>query len=260
MARTSATDRPRSLDEALDAALALPTGRVRAYVDGIRRKRPHATPEEVVRLLEKRYLLAVSTSGGAVGAAAALPVVGTGTALALTVGQVATFLGASSLLALAVADVHGIAVEDRARRRALLLTALLGENGPEVLQQELGLSAVAWGRTLLTRLPVATVQTVNKTLRGRLVKGTAAKVGSVMLGRLLPFGIGAAVGYAGSRAVGGTMIDGVRSAFGPPPATFVREVEASFVVEPAGDAGADLDTVLELDGPGSEPEDERPAS
>src|SRR5690606_22076547 len=226
MARTSATDRPRSLDEALDAALALPTGRVRAYVDGIRRKRPHATPEEVVRLLEKRYLLA----GGAVGAAAALPVVGTGTALALTVGQVATFLGASSLLALAVADVHGIAVEDRARRRALLLTALLGENGPEVLQQELGLSAVAWGRTLLTRLPVATVQTVNKTLRGRLVKGTAAKVGSVMLGRLLPFGIGAAVGYAGSRAVGGTMIDGVRSAFGPPPATFVREVEASFVV------------------------------
>src|SRR5690606_42078482 len=112
-----------------------------------------------------------------------------------------TCLGASGRRGLPCAGVHGIAVEDRARRRALLLTGLLGENGPEVLQQELGLSAVAWGRTLLTRLPVATVQTVNKTLRGRLVKGTAAKVGPGMLGRRLACGIGAAVGYAGSRAV-----------------------------------------------------------
>lgn len=229
----------RSLDEAIDTALSLPTARVHAYVDAIRRKRPDATPEDVIGVLEKRYLLAVSSSGGAVGAAAALPVIGTGTALALTAGQVAAFLGASSLLALAVADVHGIAVEDAPRRRALLLTSLLGEDGPEMLQQQLGLSAVAWGRTLLTRLPIATVKTVNKTLRGRLVKGTAAKVGSIMLGRLLPFGIGAAVGYAGSRVVGKQMIEGVRTAFGPAPTTFVREVEATFVLDHDADPHLD---------------------
>ena len=219
------------LEQAIDTALTFPTERIRAYVDGIRRKRPNATPAEVIAILEKRYLLAVSTSGGAVGAAAALPVIGTGTAFALTAGQVAAFLGASSLLALAVADVHGISTDDRARRRALLLTAMLGDEGPEMLGQQVGLSAVTWGRTLLTRLPLATVKTVNKTLRGRLVKTSAAKAGSVMLGRMLPFGIGAAVGYAGGRVVGKQMIEGVRSAFGAPPPTFVREVNATFVVD-----------------------------
>lgn len=219
-----------SLDEAIDTALAMPTARVHSYVDGIRARRPGASPAEVIAVLERRYLLAVSASGGAVGAAAAIPAVGTGTALALTAGQVASFLAASSALALAVADVHGIAVEDGARRRALLLTALLGDKGPELLEEQLGVSAATWGRTLLTRLPIATVKTVTKTLRGRLVKGTAAKAGSVMLGRLLPFGIGAAVGFAGSRVLGSTMIDGVRQAFGPAPTHFVRHVDATFVV------------------------------
>lgn len=226
-------DRTSAVDAAIDKAMALPVARVRSYVDSIRRKNPDATPEQVIQILERRYLLAVSASGGAVGAAAAVPAVGTGTALVLTSGQVAGFLAASSLLGLAVADVHGIAVEDTERRRALLLTSLLGEDGPALLQQELGLSAVSWGRLLLTRLPLATVKTVNRTLRGRIIKGSAAKVGSLMLGRLLPFGIGAAIGYAGSRAVGKQMIDGVRQAFGPPPATFVREVHATFEVADA---------------------------
>lgn len=232
----------KGIEGAIDAALAFPTDRVRAHVDKIRSKRPDATPAEVIQALEKRYLLAVSTSGGAVGAAAALPVIGTGTALALTAGQVASFLGASSLLALAVADVHGISSDDHARRRALLLTSLLGDDGPELLDQQVGLSAVTWGRTLLTRLPLATVKAVNKTLRGRIVKGSAAKVGSLMLGRLLPFGIGAAIGFAGTRIVGNQMIEGVRSAFGPAPATFVREVNATFVVEDTFDDALRLES------------------
>ncbi len=220
--------RPANLEEAIDAALAMPTARIHAHVDAIRAKRPGATPADVIRILERRYLLAVSASGGAVGAAAAIPAVGTGAALALTAGQVTGFVAASAALALAVADVHGIAVEDAARRRALLMTAMLGEKGPELLEQQFGVSALTWGRTLLTKLPLTTVKAVNKTLRGRIASGAAAKAGSVMLGRLLPFGIGAAVGYAGSRMLGTTMISGVREAFGPAPATFVRHVEATF--------------------------------
>lgn len=220
----------RSLEDAIDSALTVPTARIHAYVDGIRAKHPAADPEAVIRILERRYLLAVSASGGAVGAAAAIPAVGTGAALVLTAGQIGTFLAASSALALAVADVHGIAVDDAPRRRALLLTALLGEQGPQLLSEQLGVSSLAWGRTLLTRLPLATVQSVNRALRGRFVTGTVARAGSVMLGRLLPFGVGAAIGYAGSRVIGKTMIEGVRGAFGPPPPTFVRQVDATFVV------------------------------
>jgi hypothetical protein len=223
--------RTAALESAIDKAMAFPVARVRSYVDSIRRKNPRATPEQVIRILEKRYLLAVSASGGAVGAVAAVPAVGTGVALMLTSGQVAGFLAASSLLGLAVADVHGIAVDDNERRRALLLTSLLGEDAPELLQAQLGLSTVAWGRTLLTRLPLATVQSVNRTLRSKVIAGSAVRVGSLMLGRLVPFGIGAAVGYAGSRVVGKQMIEGVQTAFGPPPTTFVREVHSTVVID-----------------------------
>lgn len=224
-----------SLEELIDSAVTMPSSRVHEYTDRLRRRHPDATPEQIIEMLERRYVLAVSGSGGAVGAAAAVPAVGTGVALFLTAGQVGTFLAASSALALAVADVHGIEVTDVPRRRALLLASLLGEDGPKLLEQQLGLSTVTWGRTLLTRLPIATVRSVNKTLRGRVVKGTAAKAGSIMLGRLLPFGVGAVVGYTGGRLMGRSMVKGVREAFGPPPAQFTREVDATFtVVEDAG--------------------------
>ena len=69
----------------------------------------------------------MQSTGGAVGATAAAPAVGTGVALALTASDIATFFGASAAFALAVASVHGIEVEDADRRRALLLTTILGE-------------------------------------------------------------------------------------------------------------------------------------
>src|SRR5699024_6167416 len=106
----------------IDAAVTVPSRRVSGYVASLRADHPEAGPEELIEILASRYLWAVSGSGGAVGAAAAFPVVGTTAALALTAGQVTTFLAASSVLCLAVAEVHGIATEDAARRRALLLT------------------------------------------------------------------------------------------------------------------------------------------
>jgi hypothetical protein len=216
--------RPR-VEEALDLALGVPDTAVRAAVDGVRRAHPEATPAEVIALLERRYLLAAGASGGAVGAVASLPVIGTGAAVALTAGQLATFLAASAVHALAVAEVHGIATEDRERRRALLLTALLGERGPRLLEEQLGISSLTWGRALLTRMPVATVRTVDRVVRKRLVAATAGRTSSALLGRLLPLGLGALIGYHGARMMGGSIIAGVREAFGPAPDRFSRVIE-----------------------------------
>lgn len=227
---TASRNGPRSLEDVLNAAVTIPSAKVHHYVDGLRAKHPDAGPEELLQILERRYLLAVKTSGGAVGAAAAVPAIGTGVALALTSGQVASFLAASGVLAMAVADVHGIDVDDVPRRRAVLLTALLGEKGPQLLEQQIGVSTVTWGRTLMTRVPLGTVKAVNRTLRKRVVAGSAAKAGSIMLGRLLPFGVGAAIGYAGGKVMGGSMIRGIRGAFGPAPAQFSREVAGTFTV------------------------------
>lgn len=212
------------LEAALDKAVAIPSKAIHAHVDRLRRRHPEASPARIVVLLEKQYLLAVSTSGGAVGAAAAAPAVGTGVAIALTSSEVATFFAASSAFALAVADVHGIAVEDTARRRTLLLATVLGEQGAATVGTETGLN-VAWARTLLVNMPTATIKRVNNALTRRILRRQAARQGALAFGRLAPFGIGAVIGAAGARALGRTVVTGARRAFGPPPDHFPRVIE-----------------------------------
>lgn len=210
---------------ALDKAVTIPSATVEAHVRSIRRRHPYAPPAEVIRLLEKEYLTLVSSTGAAVGAAAALPVVGTGTALALTSGDVAAFVAASAALALGVASVHGIAVDDVERRRALVVATILGEPGVKAVSEVGEIPAVQVGRVLLTRMPLTTVRRVNQTLTKRLVRNQAAKQGSVAVGRMLPYGIGAAVGGVGGRALGKTVVTGARAAFGPPPRSFPAIIE-----------------------------------
>src|SRR5665647_774384 len=102
----------RFLDAAIDKAVAIPSSVIRQHVGRLRERNPHASPAQIIALLERQFLLAVGASGGAVGAAAAAPAVGTGVAVALTTSEVAAFFAASAAFSLAVAEVHGIAVED----------------------------------------------------------------------------------------------------------------------------------------------------
>jgi hypothetical protein len=219
------------VDAALDRAVTIPSASVHAHVDKIRRRHPDATPQEVVELLEREYLLVVQGTGGAVGAAAATPAIGTGVAMALTVGDVATFFGASAVFALAVASVHGIEVDDAERRRALLLTTILGEAGAKTITEAgtlTGFRGVNLARQLLTRMPTGTIRRVNARLTRQLFRKQLARQGGLALGRLAPFGVGALVGVTGARALGRTVIKGAREAFGPAPVVFgdvVRVVE-----------------------------------
>ncbi|MBU4214082.1 MAG: hypothetical protein KJ792_05450 [Actinobacteria bacterium] len=218
---------PRLLTEALDKAVSIPSSTIEAHVATLRRRNPHASPEQIVRMLEQEYLLVVAGTGAAVGAAAALPAVGTGVALALTTSDVATFFGASAAFSLAVASVHGIAVQDTERRRALLLATILGDSGARAVSDAAEISGLHIGRVLLTRMPMTTVRKVNTTLTRRLVRNQAAKQTGLAVGRLMPFGVGAAIGAIGGRALGRSVVDGARTAFGPAPQQFTHQVEVS---------------------------------
>lgn len=213
------------LDAAFDKAVAIPSAAVHAHVERLRRRNPHASPAQIIRLLEKQYLMTVSTSGGAVGAAAAAPAIGTGIGVALTTGEVAAFFAASSAFALAVADVHGIGIEETARRRTLLMATVLGEQGAKTVGVETGLNTKAWARTLLVNMPTQTIKRVNGALTKRLIRRQAGKQGALALGRLAPFGIGAVIGATGARAMGRVVVTGAYQAFGPPPAAFPRTIE-----------------------------------
>lgn len=215
------------LDALLDRAVTIPSAQIRRHVDRVRARNPEADPAQVVRILEREYLAVLTTAGGAVGAAAAAPAVGTAAATALTTGDVLTYFAASSAFALAVADVHEIPIDDVPRRRALLLATVLGDRGARDVENAIGGSTTAWGKVLLTSMPQTTLKRVNKTLARQFLRRQVAKQGSLALGRLLPFGVGAVVGVAGGRALGHGVVAQSRRAFGPPPEHFPHVVEAS---------------------------------
>ncbi|MPV38498.1 hypothetical protein [Georgenia subflava] len=214
------------LDRLLDRAVAGSSG-AESRVAELRRENPDASPEQLLRKLEKRYLRRVSRLGGAVGAVAAVPALGTAAALVLTTAQTAAFLRSSAAHVMAVASLHGIRVDDVERRRTLLLASLLGEEGAHAVSGQLGLGTLYWGKAALTKLPIGLVRSVNKGLTRRLLTAGAARGGLLALGRLAPFGIGAVIGYKGTKTVGKNVLEGARKAFGPVPHRFPVESGAN---------------------------------
>jgi hypothetical protein len=64
------------LDHLIDKAVTVPSAAIRRHVDKLRARNPHASPAQIITLLEREYLRVIETTGGAVGAAAAIPAVG----------------------------------------------------------------------------------------------------------------------------------------------------------------------------------------
>lgn len=191
---------------------------VAKYVTKLRAKYPDDSPEQLIRRLETRYLNAVTASGAAVGATASIPGVGTVTAISALSADTALFIEASALLALATAEVYGISPHETERRRSLVLAVALGEEGVAAL----GKVAGARGTDALARLAGPAVSSnrlaaLNKTLTNRLIKRFAVRRAPILAGKLIPGGIGAAVGGAGNRALGQLVLRNAREAFGPPP-------------------------------------------
>lgn len=205
---------------AIDAALRVPSTVIRAHVDHLRQRNPEASPERILAILDSEFLTLVQTTGGAVGGTAAIPAVGTAVAATLTAADVAAFFAATAAYTLAVADVHGIEVDDVSRRRALLLASILGDDGMRAFESA-GITPASWARIGLATMPATTIQRVNKVLAGRFVKKYLLRHSGLLLGRLVPFGIGATIGVLGGRALGKGVVRQARAAFGEPPAEFV---------------------------------------
>ncbi|MEU4345094.1 hypothetical protein AB0H00_28215 [Nocardia sp. NPDC023852] len=205
----------KTVVQLLDTGSRLQAPAVAKYVDRIRRSHPDETPARIIERLEKQYLLAVTGSGSAVGATAAVPGVGTVAAIAAVSAETTFFMEASAVFTLAVAAVHGISPEDREQRRALVLAVVLGESGMEIVQKSVGTSAKNWGTVFANRIPG--LSSMNDSLVKRFIVRFITKRAALMAGKVLPAGIGALIGGAGNRALGKSTITNARKAFGPPP-------------------------------------------
>ncbi len=216
----------------LRAAMSAQRPAVLLHIRSIRRQYPAATPDQVVRILERRFLNSITLTGAGSGAATLIP--GIGTAIGITVIGVETvaFFEMTALFAQSVAEIHGIVVNDEERAHNLVMALMLGGPGKDLVQQFVGQATGIgpdrtqyWGESITASMPKALVGVLNKRLRDELVKRMAVKQGGSMAGRLIPFGIGAVIGGAGNRIIGGKVVQSAQQAFGPAPTWWPAELE-----------------------------------
>jgi len=144
----------RVLERGIERAMRTQQPLVSARIAAIRRKRPQASPAEVIESLGRSLKIAVSVTGGVGGAIAVVPALGTVASLATASAEAIAALDAAVLYTLAVAEVHALPTETPERRRALVLSVMTGESGQAALRKFTGKSG-DWAGDLTNALPLA---------------------------------------------------------------------------------------------------------
>ena len=215
----------------LGRALSVQRPVVLAYIRSVRRRNPHATPAEIADILRKHYVNLTTGGGAAVGATAVVPGLGTGAALGLAAVETGGFLEMSALYAQSLAELHDLQVKDPARANALVMGLMLGSAGKDLVrqfsQQVDGGPAVHanFGALVTRQLPSALIDPLVRKLRKKLIRTYAARTGGSVVGRALPFGVGAIVGGTANRMMANTVVKNAASAFGTMPAHFPPDLD-----------------------------------
>jgi len=232
---------PAQVEKGIERLLSVQRPLVLAHVRSIRKKHPDASPDKVIRILERRYLTAVTGGGAAVGASAVIPGVGLGVSLALSSVETAGFLETSALFAQSVTEVHGIAVEDPERARTLVMAMMLGTAGSDLVRQLADQASGSgpnrsrfWGDLVTRTVPQSSIGKIADRLKHVFIRRFAATQGTTVLGRAIPFGIGAVIGGTGNHILGKRVITSSRQAFGPPPTSFPIELEPRAAADSPG--------------------------
>jgi hypothetical protein len=84
----------------------------------------------------------------------------------------------------------------------------------------------AWGKTVGKSLPVSAVKGIAGSMQKRFLKKVAVKGGASVVGKALPFGVGAAVGGVGNYMMGRAVVASTHRAFGPAPLEIPAELQA----------------------------------
>lgn len=197
---------------------------VLANLRRLRKKYPHATAFELSQRLERDFLNGVGAGGAAIGATAIIPGVGTVAALSISAAATVVFLEATALYAQSVAELHGVRLADPERAQLTVMAIILGDEGTAMLAGLTGHALgngrtpmQAWGNTVSKSMPISAVKTVAGTMQKKFLKKVAVRGGASVIGKAMPFGIGAAIGGAGNYMMGKAVIKSAHRAFGPAP-------------------------------------------
>ncbi|MGO2005252.1 hypothetical protein [Arthrobacter rhombi] len=208
-----------------------------AYLRRLQRKHPRADGPEMARLLRRDYLVAVTGGGAAVGASAVVPGIGTAASLGLSAAATVGFLEASALYAQSLAELHGITTEDPEKARVMVMAILMGDEGSAMIaaltHQAAGRGVgpvKGWGSVFSNGKSSGAWGAIGAQVQKRFLRKILATQGASIIGRAIPFGLGAAVGGVGNRFLGRKVVESASLAFGPVPTTIPGELEPRKVI------------------------------
>lgn len=217
----------RAFIAAVDKAVHLQSGPIRAYVDWVRRQNPDATPAQVQEIMDKHFRNAVTGTGAGAGAAAAVPGIGLITGAAAVAGESVLFLDIAAFYTVASAYLRGVEISDPERRRAIVLVALTGSKGLAVVDTLLGENTKKLPTAAsLSRFSGPTLVEANNILTRAALKQVRRKISKAWIGKLLPLGLGALAGVGANRKLAAAIVDNVSPSLGPIPAHFSSELPA----------------------------------
>ncbi|TSE17150.1 hypothetical protein B1A87_016435 [Arthrobacter sp. KBS0703] len=232
---------------------------VLSYIRRLQRRSPHASATQLAARMERDYLAAVTGGGALVGATAVVPGVGTIASLGLSAAATVAFLEATALYATSLAELHGIRMTDPDKASTMVMAVMLGEEGTALLGslsgQALGKgkgATQAWGNVLARKMPASGFGSIREHVQKVFLRSLLKRQGTALLGRALPFGIGAVVGGAGNLMMGRAVVANAKEAFGPLPDTIPGELKATAGTLAQSTAGAPLNRAPEGGNGGSE--------
>ena len=94
---------------------------------------------------------------------------------------------------------------------------LLGESGSATIGKVAERTGQHWARQLVSKVPMSTLKQINKVLGRHFITKYGTKQGIIVLGRVVPFGIGAVIGGGANATVAALAVRAARRAFGPAP-------------------------------------------
>lgn len=225
-----ASESPEILDErwiaAIDAALKVQAPLAASYVRRLRAKKPGASRDVLLEDVSRRFTQLMTATGAGVGGVALLPGIGTAAAIGLTVGEGVTFAEACAFLTLSAAEIFDVDMRDRNTRRLVMLGVLGGERGERIIAKAMGRQGMQWDTVLAGSSSGLIPNLLSKQVTRYLRRKVVARAGRLWFGRLLPFGIGAAIGGFGARAMARSVVEAVEEIFAQAPGVTEAEVRA----------------------------------
>lgn len=227
---------PEDFQDRVFKAIAVQRPAATAYIKEIRRKKPKATPAEVMKTIESQYVATTTAASAAIGASASIPAVGVPVAIGLGVSDLIFFYETTALFALCMAELRGVPIDDPDRAKAIVLGALLGEKkknqvtamvlaalpaGASIAGARGAAGLVAsnaapkWGDLLSQQLPDSALVPVTIVLARQAI-AQGAVMGTVKISsKAIPV-IGAAAGAATSFYFGSSVVKSCRTGFSAP--------------------------------------------